>query len=84
MLNDFGACTKYSYIEKLKKKIVRKEKRYSRKRAPSPLIEDTNFDLENNDSRKALIRCGLIFFHKLYITLLHMICVTLSTCLVFV
>ena len=40
------------------------------------LLEDANYDLENNDTRNVLIRCCLDlfeFFHKIYIALFLML-----------
>ena len=44
------------------------EKRYSEKRAGSPLLKDGNHDLKRNASKNVLSRCRLKsvnFFHKL-------------------
>ena len=47
-------------VKKIKKKIVRKEKKkISLKECTQPFLQDANYDLENNDSRNVLSQCRL-------------------------
>ena len=52
-----------------------KEKKDMAKSVQKARLDDTNYDLESNDSRNVLSRCRLklrdFFFHKLYNKLFH-------------
>ena len=59
-------------LDNLKKKFIVEKKKIQLNVCTKLLLEDANYDLENNDPRNVLIRCCLDlfeFFHKIYLAL---------------
>ena len=76
LLQNFDVQIVLFELDNFKKKFIGEKKKIQQNACTKSLLEDANYDLENNDPRKVLIRCCLDlfeFFHKIYIALFLML-----------